>query len=141
MAEVAVIAAVRPRRIPENELERIGRRAHVEVKEPAAGLHERGAVLVVVLQTVAGDMLAPDNALAQVHVAGEGETSDTVAFGANRLAGVQEGENQIVDALVVGEIDDRSGAADDQHRVIPVDAAHRLFAVPVVILQQTDKLR
>ena len=95
----------------------------LKFEELAARLHECGAVLVVVLQAVAGDVLAADDALAHVHIAGEGEAGDAVAFGADRLVGPVEAEDQIVDALVVDQIDDRPGAADDEQRVVLLDPA------------------
>ena len=78
-------------------------------------------------------MFAADDALPQVHVAGKGEAGDAVAFGGDRLAGAQKGEDQVVHPLVVGEVDDRSGAADDQQRVILLDPPLGIDEMPVVV--------
>ena len=88
-----------------------------------AGAHEAGAVVVVVFEAVAGDVFAPNDASTIVHVAREGKAGNAVAFRANRLPRPHEGEDQVVEPLVVDQIDDRAGAADDQNRIVFLDPA------------------
>ena len=92
-----------------------GRRTHVE-----HDADEAGPVLVVVLLAVAGDALAGEDALAVVEVPREGQRGDAVALRADRLAELLEEQDQGMDPVVVGDVDDRSTAADQQDRVVLV---------------------
>src|SRR3954469_12151098 len=121
VAVVAVVGAAGRGGVAEDPLQRVRRRAHDEVRA-----HEAGAVLVVVLDAVARDVLAGEDAVALLPVAGEGEAGDAVALGADQLVGVVEAEDQVVDALVVDEVDDRARPADDQDRVVLVGQLLRL---------------
>src|SRR5689334_14718404 len=58
LAEVAVVPAVRSGGVAQDVLQRVRRRAHVEI-----GVEEAGAVLVVVFLAVTGHVLSPDDAL------------------------------------------------------------------------------
>ena len=82
LAEVADVPAAGRGRVAQDVLERVRRRAHVEVRA-----HEARAVLVVVLDAVAGDVLAGDDALAVLQVASERERGDPVALRGDRLVG------------------------------------------------------
>ena len=53
-----------------------------------------------------------------LEVAGEGEGGDAVALGADRLVELLEEQDQGVDPVVVGDVDDRAAAADEQDRVV-----------------------
>src|SRR4051812_689197 len=80
LAEVADVLTLRPRGIAQDEFQRVGRRPHVEGQGIVPAAHEAGTVLVVVLDAVSGDPLAPDDALAVLDIAGEGEAGYAVAF-------------------------------------------------------------
>ena len=82
------------------------------------GAEEARAVLVVVFLAVAGDVLAPDDALAVRQVAGEREGGHAVALRADRLAELEERQDQGVDPVVVGDVDDGAAAADEEDRVV-----------------------
>src|SRR3954470_18342551 len=83
VAVVAVVGAARSGRVAQDPLERVRRRAHDEVRA-----HEAGAVLVVVLDAVARDVLAREDRLTLLPVAREGEAGHAVALGADQLVGV-----------------------------------------------------
>src|SRR5687767_1264073 len=71
-------------------------------------------------------MLAGDNASPLVHVTREGETRHAIALRGDRLVAAQEREDHVVDALVIGEIDDWARAAYNEQCVI---SAHRAFGL------------
>ena len=80
-----MVGAARSGRVAQDPLERVRRRAHHEVRA-----HEAGAVLVVVLDAVPGDVLAGDDRLAFLPAAREREAGDPVALGADQLVGVEK---------------------------------------------------
>ena len=80
-----------------------------------------------------GDVLAGDDARALLPVAREREARDAVALGADQLVGVVEGEDDVVHALVVHEVDDRAGAADDQQRIVGIDELRSLLVARLVV--------
>src|SRR5207248_1101810 len=79
---------------------------------------------------------APDDALAVLPVAGERQAGHAVALRADRLPVAQEGEDDVVQPAVVGQVHDRAAAADDQQRVVLGDLLVEPVAdLPVVRLQ------
>src|ERR1700722_7566603 len=75
-AEVADVPAVRSGGVPQDVLQGVRGRPHVEVHA-----HEPGAVLVVVLDAVPRDALPADDAVAHLGVTRKGEAADRIALG------------------------------------------------------------
>ena len=90
MPHPTVVLAIGANRIPQNVFQwvkwraKISRSVHRLVIIPVH-LGEPGTVFVVVFAGVAGDMLAPDDALAVSPVAGKGETGHAVALRRDQL--------------------------------------------------------
>src|SRR5207248_9410731 len=100
-------------RIAQDVLQRVGGRPHIEVNAD-----ESRAVFIVILLAVAGHVLTPDNALTVLPVARKGEAHNPVAFGSYRLGMAEEGENNVVDPLIICEVNDRTTATHDQQRIV-----------------------
>src|SRR5690242_1737330 len=102
MSDATVVLAVRTDSIAEDEFQRVEGRAEVGVDTEDA----RG-VLVVVLERVTRDVLAPDNAFAVGPVASKGYGGDGIANRNNQLVIVEEAKDHIVQALIIGHVDHR----------------------------------
>src|SRR5262249_24625566 len=66
-----------------------------------SGTHYAGVIAIIILDRMAGDVLAPDDALADAIIAGLGEAGHTVAFRRDGLVALDESHDQIVNAIIV----------------------------------------
>src|SRR2546423_10989174 len=112
-AEVAVVPAVRTGRVAQDVLQRVRRRAHVEVDA-----EEPGAVLVVVFLAVPGNVLSPDDALAVAPVPREGQAGHPVALRTDELPAAQERQDDVVQPAVVGPVHNGTAPAHNEQRVV-----------------------
>src|SRR5579859_2737942 len=108
MPEISNVGSLRASRVPENIFQWIGGRAHIKV-----GPHKSGAIFIVILLTVTGDMFVPDDALAIDQITRECQAGYAITFGRDWLPLLVEAENEIMYALIIGQIDDRAASPDD----------------------------
>jgi len=101
---IAVAPSERRRGIAQDVLQRVRRRSHIEVSA-----EEAGAVMVVVLQAVPGYSLVLDNRPAVLDITGERQAGDAIALRGDEIVLLIEGENEIMDTLIVDEAGNLAG--------------------------------
>src|SRR3990172_6674153 len=79
-ANVAMVATTRTGSVPQDVFQGIWRWSHIKIQELIARHHKAGAIQVVILFAVAGDMFAPDDALPIIEIASKGEARDAVTL-------------------------------------------------------------
>ena len=73
----------RSNRVAQDQFQGVGRWANIDIR-----VEKAGAIFIIVFQGMAGDMLAPNNALAVNPIARKRQAGDAITFCGDQLAGL-----------------------------------------------------
>ena len=101
-----MVATIRASGIAKYAFQGIRRWPHIEVAS-----HEASSILVVIFKRMACNMLTPQDTLAIIPIASEGQAGNTVTLSQDWLIHLIEAKDNVMKPLVIDHIYDRPTAA------------------------------